>query len=80
MAKQDSTLSFNNYSTETDESGMVLDLLLNPHIVSHEKGHAALLEQIRKRTEGFEVFAVTFLMKQDITFDKPSEGAEGGES
>jgi hypothetical protein len=80
MAKQDSTLSFNNYSTETDESQMVLDLLLNPHIVSHEKGHAALLEQIRKRTEGFEVFAVTFLMKQEITFEKPSEGAEGGES
>ena len=80
MAKQDSTLSFNNYSTETDESQMVLDLLLNPHIVSHEKGHAALLEQIRKRTEGFEVFAVTFLMKQEITFEKPSEGSEGGES
>ena len=80
MAKQDSTLSFNNYSTETDESQMVLDLLLNPHIVSHEKGHAELLEEIRKRTEGFEVFAVTFHLKQEITCEKPSEGAEGGES
>ena len=79
MAKQDSTLSFNNYSTETDESQMILDLILQPHI-SQEPEYAALLEQIRKRTEGFEVFAVTFLMKQEITFEKPSEGSEGGES
>ena len=79
MAKQDSTLSFNNYSTETDESQMILDLILQPHI-SQEPEYAALLEQIRKRTEGFEVFAVTFLMKQEITLEKPSEGAEGGES
>ena len=78
MAKQDSTLSFNNYSTETDESQMVLDLLLNPHI-AQEPEYATLLEQIRKRTEGFEVFAVTFLMRQEITIEKPSEGAEGGE-
>ena len=79
MAKQDSTLTFNNYATETDESQMVLDLLLNPHI-SQEPEYAALLEQIRKRTEGFEVFAVTFLMRQEITLEKPSEGSEGGES
>jgi len=78
MAKQDSTLSFNNYSTETDESQMVLDLLLNPHI-AQEPEYATLLEHIRKRTEGFEVFAVTFLMRQEITIEKPSEGAEGGE-
>ena len=79
MAKQDSTLSFNNYATETDESQMVLDLLLNPQI-AQEPEYATLLEQIRKRTEGFEVFAVTFHLKQEITFDKTSEGSEGGES
>ncbi len=79
MAKQDSTLSFNNYATETDESQMVLDLLLNPQI-AQEPEYATLLEQIRKRTEGFEVFAVTFLMRQEITIEKPSEGAEGGDS
>ena len=32
MAKQDSTLSFNNYSTDVDESQMVIDLLLNPQV------------------------------------------------
>ena len=79
MAKQDSTLSFNDYSTDVNESQMVIDLLLNPHI-AQEPQYAALLELIRKRTEGFEVFAVTFHLKQEITFEKPSEGAEGGES
>ena len=76
MAKQDSTLSFNNYSTETDESQMVIDLLLNPQI-AQEPEYATLLEEIRKRTEGFEVFAVTFLMKQEITLQKPSEDVQG---
>ncbi len=79
MAKQDSTLSFNNYSTETDESQMVIDLLLNPHI-AQESHYATLLELIRKRTEGSRVYAVTFHLKHEITLDKPSEGAEGGES
>ena len=78
MAKQDSTLSFNNYSSDVDESQMVIDLLLNPQI-AQEPEYATLLDEIRKRTEGFEVFAVTFLMKQEITLEKPSEDAEGGD-
>lgn len=78
MAKQDSTLSFNNYSSDVDESQMVIDLLLNPQI-AQEPEYATLLEEIRKRTEGFEVFAVTFLMKQEISLEKPSEDAEGGD-
>ena len=77
MAKQDSTLSFNNYSTETDESQMLIDLLLQPHLVSHEPEYATLLDEIRKRTEGFEVFAVTFLMKQEISLEKLSEDVQG---
>ena len=79
MARQESTLSFNNYSTETDESQMVIELLLNPQI-AQEPEYATLLEEIRERTEGFEVYAVTFLMKEEITIEKPSEGAEGGDS
>ena len=78
MAKQDSTLSFNNYSSDVDESQMVIDLLLNPQI-AQEPEYATLLDEIRKRTEGFEVFAVTFLMKQEISLEKPSEDAEGGD-
>ena len=78
MAKQDSTISFNNYSSDVDESQMVIDLLLNPQI-AQEPEYATLLEEIRKRTEGFEVFAVTFLMKQEISLEKPSEDAEGGD-
>ena len=82
MAKQDSTLSFNNYSTETDESQMLIDLLLQPHLVSHEPEYAALLELIRRRTEGVEVFAITILMRDQITINKPLESREellGGE-
>ncbi len=79
MAKQDSTLTFNNYSTETDESQMILDLILQPHI-SQEPEYAALLELIRERTEGVRVYDITFHYEEDITLDKPSEGAEGGES
>lgn len=76
MAKQDSTLSFNNYSSDVDESQMVIDLLLNPQI-AQEPEYATLLDEIRKRTEGFEVFAVTFLMKQEISLEKPSEDVQG---
>ena len=79
MARQKGNLNFDDYSNELNECKMILDLILQPHI-SQEPEYAALLEQIRKRTEGFEVFAVTFLMKQEITFEKSSEGAEGGES
>ena len=78
MAKQDSTLSFNDYSTDVNESQMVIDLLLNPHI-AQEPQYATLLELIRKRTEGSRVYAVTIHLKDEITFEKPSEGAEGGE-
>jgi len=76
MAKQDSTISFNNYSSDVDESQMVIDLLLNPQI-AQEPEYATLLEEIRKRTEGFEVFAVTFLMKQEISLEKLSEDVQG---
>ena len=81
MAKQDSTLSFNNYSTETDESQMVIDLLLNPQI-AQEPEYATLLELIRRRTEGVEVFAITILMRDQIKINKPLESREellGGE-
>ena len=81
MAKQDSTLTFNNYSTETDESQMVIDLLLNPQ-VAQEPEYATLLELIRKRTEGVEVFAITILMRDQITINKPLESRDellGGE-
>ena len=81
MAKQDSTLTFNNYSTETDESQMVIDLLLNPQ-VAQEPEYATLLELIRKRTEGVEVFAITILMRDQIPINKPLESREellGGE-
>ena len=81
MAKQDSTLSFNNYSTDVDESQMVIDLLLNPQ-VAQEPEYATLLELIRKRTEGVEVFAITILMRDQITINKPLESREelpGGE-
>ena len=79
MAKQDSTLRFNDYSTVVNESEMVIDLLLIPHI-AQESQYATLLELIRKRTEGSRVYAVTIHLKDEITLDKPSEGSEGGES
>ena len=81
MAKQDSTLSFNNYSTDVDESQMVIDLLLNPQI-AQEPEYATLLELIRKRTDGVEVFAITILMRDQIKINKPLESREellGGE-
>tara|TARA_R100000988_G_scaffold66818_1_gene34062 strand:+ start:1244 stop:1492 length:249 start_codon:yes stop_codon:yes gene_type:complete len=81
MAKQDSTLSFNNYSTDVDESQMVIDLLLNPQ-VAQEPEYATLLELIRRRTEGVEVFAITILMRDQIKINKPLESREellGGE-
>jgi hypothetical protein len=81
MAKQDSTLSFNNYSTDVDESQMVIDLLLNPQ-VAQEPEYATLLDIIRKRTDGVEVFAITILMRDQIKINKPLESREellGGE-
>jgi len=81
MAKQDSTLSFNNYSTDVDESQMVIDLLLNPQ-VAQEHEYATLLDIIRKRTDGVEVFAITILMRDQIKINKPLESREellGGE-
>ena len=81
MAKQDSTLSFNNYSSDVDESQMVIDLLLNPQI-AQEPEYATLLELIRRRTEGVEVFAITILMRDQIKINKPLESREellGGE-
>ena len=79
MARQKGNLNFDDYSNELNECKMILDLILQPHM-SQEPEYAALLELIRERTEGVRVYDITFHYEEDITLDKPSEGAEGGES
>ena len=75
MAKQKGNLTFNDYSTEVNESKMIMDLILQPNI-AQEPEYAALLEVIRRRTEGVRVYDVTFYFDEEITIEKPSEGGE----
>lgn len=72
MASIDGTLSFNDYSTDQNESQMIVDLLLQPHLCQ-EPEYASLLNIIKERTEGLRVFAVTIHIKADLAKKTPEE-------